>query len=83
MSLNYNTRTILTAAFARSSLTHRTSRELTPTQIKAIQAERVDKLAMNLKSMLQRHVQGDPTGFRVSCVSPRECARVLHKWMYA
>eukprot|EP00967_Tisochrysis_lutea_P099803 scaffold148452_cov21-Tisochrysis_lutea.AAC.1 len=42
----------------------RTSRDLTPAQIKAIQAARVDKLAVYLKAMLQRHVVGDPDGFK-------------------
>jgi hypothetical protein len=43
--------------------------DISQAQLKALQAVRVDKLAVNLKAMLQRYTAGDVEGFKVSCLS--------------
>jgi hypothetical protein len=39
--------------------------EISQAQLKALQAVRVEKLAVNLKAMLQRYTAGDIEGFKV------------------
>jgi hypothetical protein len=46
--------------------------EVTPAQMKAVQGVRVDKLAVNLKAVLQRFTAGDEEGFKVRQAGARD-----------
>jgi hypothetical protein len=41
--------------------------DMSQAQMKAAQTARIEKLAVNLKAMLQRYVAGDQAGFKVYC----------------
>ncbi len=53
---------------------HRSGNEVNPSQLKALQTERVATLAINLTAILKRYTQGDQEGFRIS--QEEEAARL-------